>query len=91
MFVLTNDNDGMTDEELTMLDNLPFKNVLAFTARAMPQHRCAFQLKQFAGEKEVGNTMLKSIWTGEMAAQKEFDFTARFNQERGYNLEAYRK
>lgn len=91
VFVITNDNDGVTEDDLKALENCKFQNVLVFTANPMPQYRCTFQLKRFAGKKEVGNTMLRSIFTGNMAVQDEFDFTAWFNQVKGRQLEAYRK
>lgn len=91
VYVITNDNDGMTEADFSALDACEFKNALAFTSKPMPQHRCAFQLKQFAGQAEVGNTMLKSIVTGEMEVQKSFDFVGWFNHDRGETLENYRK
>ena len=92
VYVITNDNDGMTEADFAALDACEFKNVLAFTSKPMPQHRCAFQMKQFGHLSEVGNTMLRSIFTGEMEVQKSFDFVAWFNHPMGgADLEQFRK
>lgn len=90
VFVLTNDNDGVTEKDIIALDKCKFLNILVFSAKSMPQYRCTFQLMKFAGKKEVGNTMKRNILTGHMAVQKEFDFTAWFNQDKGNILENYR-
>lgn len=91
VFFILNDNDGLSETDLIALDTCKFKNVLVFTAKEYSNHRCTFQLRQFSNQKEVGNTMRKSVFTGEMEVQKSFDFVGWFNQEKGAELEFYRK
>jgi len=79
VFVLLNDNDGMTERDFAKLDACRFKNVLVFTARSYPQYRCTYQLPIFSNLDSVGNTMLRSIITGKMVVQKYFDFVQWFN------------
>lgn len=91
IFILLNDCDGLSEKELEQLDNSAFKNILVFTAKEYSNYRCAFCLPCFQGEKCVGNTMAKNLLTGEMKVEEYFDFVGWFNQEKGDNLESYRR
>lgn len=91
IFVLLNDNDGMKDSDYRALDQCAFQNICVFTAQDKTEYRCAFQLREFAGKNEIGNSLKRSWLTGEMLAQRSFDFVAWFNQERGTELECYRR
>lgn len=55
---MLNDCDGVTEEDLFRLDECAFPNVLVFTSRNYPNHRCAFYLPCFEGLPSVGNTMV---------------------------------
>lgn len=79
VFVLLNDNCGMTEADYEKLDHCRFSNIKVFTAKSYPQYRCTYQLPPFANQDTVGNTMLRSIFTGKMLVQKYFDFVDWFN------------
>lgn len=90
LFVLLNDRDGVTEEDLCRLDESNLKNVLAFTANKHLKHRCTFYVPCQDKDGMVGNLMMKSWITGKMVAERYFDFVGWFNQEKGPELENYR-
>lgn len=91
IFVLLNDCDGMGNEEYEQLKNLEFKNICVFTAREYSEYPFCFQLSKYKNLTSVGNTMGKSLLTGRMMVEDEFDFVGWFNQDYGVNLEKYRR
>lgn len=90
LFVLLNDRDGVTEEDLRRLDESDLKNVLVFTANKHLKHRCTFYVPCQDKDGIVGNLMMKSWITGKMVAERYFDFVGWFNQEKGADLENYR-
>lgn len=90
LFVILNDRDGVTEEDLCRLDESGLKNVLAFTANKHLKHRCTFYVPCQDNDGMVGNLMMKSWITGKMVAERYFDFVGWFNQEKGSDLEYYR-
>lgn len=90
LFVILNDNDGLTEDDLYALDHCPIQNILVFTAKKYTNHRCTFWLPPFEGQDYVGNTMRKDWIKGEMLVEKYFDFAGWFQQKKGINLENYR-
>lgn len=90
LFVLLNDRDGVTDEDLCRLDESGLKNVLVFTANKNLNHRCTFYVPCQDKDGMIGNLMMKSWITGKMVVERYFDFVGWFNQEKGSKLENYR-
>lgn len=90
LFVLLNDRDGVTEEDLCRLDESGLKNVLVFTANKHLKHRCTFYVPCQYKDGMVGNLMMKSWITGKMVAERYFDFVGWLNQEKGSELENYR-
>lgn len=90
LFVLLNDRDGVTEEDLCRLDESGLKNVLVFTSNKHLKHRCTFYVPCQDKDGMVGNLMMKSWITGKMVAERYFDFVGWFNQEKGSELENYR-
>lgn len=88
-FIILNDCDGITQDDLNLLDHISFKNIIVFTAQKYP-NKCAFWLPPFSNQAHVGNTMLKSWISGEMVVEQYFDFASWFNQDKGTELENYR-
>lgn len=88
-FVILNDCDGITQDDLNLLDRSSFKNIIVFTAQPY-SNPCAFQLPQFNNQSHVGNTMLKNWINGKMVVEQSFDFAGWFNQDKGEDLENYR-
>ena len=91
IFVILNDCDGMSKNELEKLKNCKIKNICVFTAQKYPEYPFCFHILQFKDKESVGNTMKKNILTGEMVIEKEFDFVGWFNQDSGSCLESYRR
>ena len=91
LFIILNDCDGIDEDDITALDNSNYSNILLFSAKERPGHRCAFYLPRFRNEQCVGNLMKKDFLTGELNAMKDFDFVAWFNQCKGSNIELYRR
>lgn len=91
IFVILNDCDGISNTDIVALDNSKYKNIIMFTAKQHLGSRCAFYLPRFKGETCVGNLMKKDFVTGELIVCKDFDFVGWFNQEKGQDLEQYRK
>lgn len=87
---MLNDCDGVTEEDLFRLDECAFPNVLVFTSRIYPSHRCAFYLPCFEGLPSVGNTMVRSKITRKLIIEEYFDLVGWFNQDKGPELKNYR-
>lgn len=90
-FVILNDCDFLSENDLTMLQKSKFRHICVFSAKPYEQYRFCFYLPCFAGRESVGNLMKKSFFTGEMKVEKAFDFVGWFKQEKGPELEAYRR
>lgn len=90
LFFMLNDCDGVTEEDLYRLDECEYPNVLVFTSRNYPNHRCTFFLPCFADLPSVGNTMIRSKITGKLIIEEYFDLVGWFNQNKGSELEKYR-
>lgn len=89
LFFMLNDN-GLTEEDLDILDACSQPNILVFTAQSHPGHRCVFQLPPFSHQREVCNTMTRNLFTGRVLIEQYFDFVGWLNQKRGSALESYR-
>lgn len=54
LYFIWTDRDGVTYEQIKDFDNMPLKNKVIFTAKKYNEFSCAYQIKSFAQEKEVG-------------------------------------
>lgn len=91
IFVILTDRDGLSEEDLQRLDESTLANVLVLSSRNYPQHRCTVLMKRFEGQDCVGNSLIRSIFTGYTRAQDAFDFPGWFNQEKGAGVKQYAK
>lgn len=89
LFFMLNDN-GLTEEDFDILDACSQPNILVFTAQPHSGHRCVFQLPFFSSQREVGNTMIRNLFSGRVLIEQYFDFVGWLNQNKGSALEKYR-
>lgn len=82
IYVILNDRDGMTYEDLKALSNVPCKNMVVFTAKEYPEFPYTFCLHQFCDQNEVGYTLDHLPITNEWYFERFFDYTAWLNSER---------
>lgn len=55
LFILFNDRDGCTYEDLMEFDKIPFEHKVAFTNKPYPEIKSAVYIKGFEDKDEVGN------------------------------------
>ena len=91
LFVILNDCDGVTENEIRLLDDSSLRNIIVLSSKKLLDSRSNFFLPPFEGQPCVGNSIIKNILTGEMMVEKYFDFAAWFRQDKGTDLEEYRK
>lgn len=91
LFIILNDCDGVSEKEIRYLDQSSLENIIVFTSKKIFNSRSSFFLPPFEGLPCVGNTMIKSLLTGEMLVERYFDFGAWFRQDKGNCIEKYRK
>ena len=87
LYIITNDGNGVTPEELVLLDEVPCKRKIVFTSRERPEIKDSFVLNSLKKEKTaVLMQASRDRWTGYRPWQKEFDCAAWFNGEDDFRL-----
>ena len=80
LFVLFNDRDGCSVENLIEFDSLPLKNKAVFTHIKHPEIRSSVYIHGFENEKEVGNCF--EFVPGKIGKKyyDDFDYVSWFNE-----------
>ncbi len=78
IFIITNDCDGITEDDIKKLDSLPY-HVAVFTARDYPNIKSAIYMSCFKNRKYVGNTLKQNPITGKRVYEKYIDLPKWFN------------
>lgn len=74
LYVITNDRDGVTKEDILSLSKLKCRGKIVFTSKKYADIPYAFQIRKFAKENQVGNILKKSILSGKREFEKNFDY-----------------
>jgi len=77
--ILMCDRDGITEEDMLKLDQLPCTNKVILTAKDHPNVSCAFQLPEYAQDEFVGYYLGKNAITDKTIVEKHFDFVKWLN------------
>lgn len=74
LYIITNDRDGVTKEDVLSLSKIKCKGKIVFTSKKYDDIPYAVQIKKFAKENQVGNILKKSILSGKREFEKNFDY-----------------
>lgn len=94
MFVVLQERNGLTKEEILSLKDLPVRGLLVFTSKAYPDIPYALRCPIIDENGEVGNLLAISPWDGLRGYERYFDFVKWFNEshgENGFDITPYRK
>lgn len=84
LFILIEERDGISKEELSLLSNLRVKGIVAFSCNEYPDLPYTVCLSKYTQAGEVGNILQQSHLTGKREYEKFFDFVKWFNEADGY-------
>lgn len=90
VYIILNDRDGVTHEDILALQKARYKNMVVFTSKQYDDCPNAFFMKQFSGEEEVGYTLGRIPKTGEWYFERYFDYVAWLNSDH-VECERFRK
>ena len=79
LFIMMTDRDGVTEKDIQLFDQLPFKNKVIFTHNPYPAFKSAYYIKGFEKQNQVGDIFEFSGWTGKKYYD-QFDYVKWFNQ-----------
>lgn len=83
LFVMLNDCDGITEEDLSLLDESHLDHIVVFTANQdFIKYRCTYYIPCPGKDGTIDNLMIKSWITGKMLVEQYFDFVKWFNQSK---------
>lgn len=85
LFVVLQERDGLTGEEILSLKDLPVRGLLVFTANDYPEVPYALRVPVVDEAGEVGNLLAVSPWDGLRGYERYFDFVRWFNESNGEN------
>lgn len=91
VYIILNDCDGVTEEDLKLLDNSKFEHIICFTSKKYFDNRCSFYLEKYEGQKSIGNIMKKNYLTGELEIERYFNFVSWFNTKNNTCIDNFRK
>ncbi len=93
LFIIIQERDGLTKEDILKLGQVPARGILAFTANRYDDIKYAVQIKKYEAAGEVGNILKKSHLTERREYEKYFDFVQWFNTANGhpYDVSQYVK
>lgn len=80
-YIILNDRDGVTYEDLVSLKKVKCKNMLVFSSHDYADLPYVFYMPQFEGQKEVGYTLGHLPITNEYYFEKYFDYVGWLNSE----------
>ncbi|WP_294904625.1 DUF1919 domain-containing protein [uncultured Eubacterium sp.] len=90
LYILLNDMDGITEEQIRALGNVKCKNMCIFTAKEYPDLPYTLYLPEFKNQECIGNIMKKSRLTGLRGFESKFDYVSWLNSTKEDGLN-YRK
>ena len=90
VYVILNDRDGVTHEDILALQKANYRNMVVFTSKQYEDCPNSFYMSQFAGQPEVGYTLGHIPRTGEWYFEHYFDYVAWLNSDHE-NCEKFRK
>ena len=79
LFIMMTDRDGVTEKDIQLFDQLPFKNKVIFTHTPYPAFKSAYYIKGFEKQNQVGDIFEFSGWNGKKYYD-QFDYVKWFNQ-----------
>ena len=79
LFIMMTDRDGVTEKDIQLFDQLPFKNKVIFTHKPYPAFKSACYIKGFEKQNQVGHIFEFSGWNGKKYYD-QFDYVKWFNQ-----------
>ena len=79
LFIMMTDRDGVTEKDIQLFDQLPFKNKVIFTHTPYPAFKSAYYIKGFEKQNQVGDIFEFSGWDGKKYYD-QFDYVNWFNQ-----------
>ncbi len=79
LWIIATDRDGVTEEDIASLQNVPCKGLLVFTAKKYKYPYC-FQLKQFENQGQIGNILRKTFY-GKRYFELYFDYVGWLNSD----------
>ena len=79
LFIMMTDRDGVTEKDIQLFDQLPFKNKVIFTHTPYPAFKSAYYIKGFEKQNQVGDLFEFSGWNGKKYYD-QFDYVKWFNQ-----------
>lgn len=89
LYVLFNDKDGITEEQIRSLVNLKCKNLCVFTSKEYPDLSYTFCVKKYLGKPCVGNLLKKSKFTGLREFEQVFDYVKWLNSTKDEKINYY--
>lgn len=90
IYVILNDRDGITEEQIRELGNTDFKNICVFTSKKYPNLPYTFYVPKYKNQKCIGNVLKKSRITGMREFETYFDYVSWLNSSIKENKD-YRK
>lgn len=87
LYILFNDKDGITEEQIINLSNVKCKNLCVFTSKEYPDLPYTFYVEKYKGEPCVGNLLWKSRKTGLREFETKFDYVKWLNSTLDDNLD----
>ena len=79
LWIIATDADGVTEEDISALNDIPCRGMVVFTAKKYDYPYC-FQLKEFEPQGHVGN-ILKRTLSGKRYYEQYFDYVAWLNSD----------
>lgn len=79
LFIMMTDRDGVTEKDIQLFDQLPFKNKVIFTHKPYPAFKSTYYIKGFEKQNQVGDIFEFSGWNGKKYYD-QFDYVKWFNQ-----------
>ena len=79
LFIMMTDRDGVTEKDIQLFDQLPFKNKVIFTHKPCPAFKSAYYIKGFEKQNQVGDIFEFSSWNGKKYYD-QFNYVKWFNQ-----------
>lgn len=79
LYVILNDRDGVTEEQIRALSALDCKNICVFSSKKYNDLPYVYYLPKYQHDKCVGNLLKRSKLTGLREFEKCFDYVAWLN------------
>ena len=79
LFIMMTDRDGVTEKDIQLFDQLPFKNKVIFTHKPYLAFKSAYYIKGFEKQNQVEDIFEFSGWNGKKYYD-QFDYVKWFNQ-----------